>query len=100
MAIASHESFSGWTKAFTDPGLCAAIVARTTPAATATGPRTGDRNVTDPTPRPEIPTSAERAAPNAALYDRGRPAPWPDDIDGWRPEPGERTTREPGQHPF
>lgn len=30
MAIASDESFSGWTKAFTDPRLCAAIVDRLT----------------------------------------------------------------------
>jgi len=26
VAIASNESFSGWTKTFTDPRLCAAIV--------------------------------------------------------------------------
>jgi DNA replication protein DnaC len=30
VAIASNESFSGWTKTFTDPRLCAAIVRRTT----------------------------------------------------------------------
>lgn len=30
MAIASKESFSGWTKTFTDPRLCAAIVDRLT----------------------------------------------------------------------
>ena len=30
MAIASNESFSGWTKTFTDPRLCAAIVDRLT----------------------------------------------------------------------
>ena len=28
VAIASNESFSGWTKTFTDPRLCAAIVDR------------------------------------------------------------------------
>ena len=28
IAIASHEPFSGWTKSFTDPRLCAAIVDR------------------------------------------------------------------------
>ncbi len=28
MAIASNESFSGWTKTFTYPRLCAAIVDR------------------------------------------------------------------------
>lgn len=30
VAIASNESFSGWTKTFTDPRLCAAIVNRLT----------------------------------------------------------------------
>ncbi len=30
VAIASIESFSGWTKTFTDPRLCAAIVDRLT----------------------------------------------------------------------
>jgi hypothetical protein len=30
VAIASHESFGGWTKTFTDPRLCAAIVERLT----------------------------------------------------------------------
>ncbi|MFI1795595.1 ATP-binding protein [Streptomyces olivaceoviridis] len=30
VAIASNESFSGWTKNFTDPRLCAAIVDRLT----------------------------------------------------------------------
>ena len=30
MAIASNDSFSGWTKTFTDARLCAAIVDRLT----------------------------------------------------------------------
>ncbi len=30
VAIASNDSFSGWTKTFTDPRLCAAIVDRLT----------------------------------------------------------------------
>ena len=30
VAIASNESFTGWTKTFTDPRLCAAIVDRLT----------------------------------------------------------------------
>jgi DNA replication protein DnaC len=30
IAIASNEPFSGWTKTFTDPRLCAAIVDRLT----------------------------------------------------------------------
>lgn len=47
-----------------------------------------------PTPHP-----AERAALNAALLhtgtdsgfwdEHGQPAPWPDDIDEWRPTTGE-----------
>lgn len=66
--------------------------------------------MTDPTPHPEIPTPAERDAVNTALFatgaetgfwdDQGRPAPWPDDIDQWRPETGEHTIREPDQQPF
>lgn len=28
MAIASNESFDGWTKTFTDPRLCAGVVDR------------------------------------------------------------------------
>jgi DNA replication protein DnaC len=30
VAIASNQSFSGWTQTFTDPRLCAAIVDRLT----------------------------------------------------------------------
>lgn len=30
VAIASNECFSGWTKTFTDPRLCAAIIERLT----------------------------------------------------------------------
>jgi hypothetical protein len=64
----------------------------------------------DPPSHPEIPTSDERAALNAALFatgtetgfwdDQGRPAPWPDDIDEWRPETGERATHESRRQPF
>jgi putative transposase len=87
----------------------AAPRAQTTPAGTtAAGLSTacpGDRSMTNPTPQPEIPTPAERDAPNAApattgaetgFWDEhGRPAPWPDDIKEWTP-----ATSEPGQHPF
>ena len=65
--------------------------------------------MTDPAPRPDIPTRADREARNAALLatgtetgfwdDHGRPAPWPDDIDQWAPTSTEPTTHEPGQ-PF
>jgi hypothetical protein len=58
----------------------------------------------------QIPDPAERAELNAALHatgadtgfwdDHDRPAPWPDDIDEWRPATGEPITREPGGQPF
>jgi hypothetical protein len=32
--------------------------------------------------------------------DHGRPAPWPDDINEWRPVSNEPITIEPGQQPF
>jgi hypothetical protein len=58
----------------------------------------------------QIPDPAERAGLNAALHatgapaglwdDHGRPAPWPDDIDEWRPADGKPITREPGEQPF
>jgi len=66
--------------------------------------------MTHPTGDPAIPDPAERAARNAALLadnietgfwdDHGRPAPWPDDIDDWRPETGEPITYQPGEQPF
>jgi len=66
--------------------------------------------MTHPTGDPAIPDPAERAALNAALLatgtetgfwdEHGRPAPWPDDIDQWRPETGQPTTHQPGEQPF
>jgi hypothetical protein len=63
----------------------------------------------NPTPA-AIPDPHERAALNAALHatgadtgfwdDHGRPAPWPDDIDEWRPSTGEPIRLEPGEEPF
>ena len=32
--------------------------------------------------------------------DHGRPAPWPEDLDEWRPVTSEPTSPEPGQPPF
>lgn len=59
---------------------------------------------------PAIPDPHDRAALNAALHatgadtgfwnDHGRPAPWPDDIDEWRPATGEPINLEPGEQPF
>ena len=62
------------------------------------------------TPNPAIPGPDERAALNAALNaagtetgfwdEHGVPAPWPDDIDEWRPSNTEPITRQPGEQPF
>jgi hypothetical protein len=59
---------------------------------------------------PAIPDPHERTMLNAALLaagadtgfwdDHGRPAPWPDDIDEWRPTTGEPVNLEPGEEPF
>ena len=32
--------------------------------------------------------------------EHGNPAPWPDDIDEWRPVSAEPITLEPGEQPF
>ena len=56
IAIASNQSFSGWTDTFTDPRLCAAIVDRLTyPTAPSSKPA---RSPTDsPTAAPRQSTS-------------------------------------------
>ena len=56
------------------------------------------------------PDPDQRAAHNGALPttgadtgfwdEHGRPAPWPDDIDEWRPAPAQPITLEPGEQPF
>lgn len=61
-------------------------------------------------PRTRIPDRDERTALNAAQLatgadtgfwdDLGRPAPWPDDIDEWRPSSSESLSRQPGERPF
>jgi hypothetical protein len=63
--------------------------------------------MTEPT---QILTPHERAELNRHLHatgahtgfwdDLGRPAPWPDDIDEWRPSSSEPITTEPGAQPF
>ncbi|MEV5750423.1 ATP-binding protein [Actinoallomurus sp. NPDC052308] len=74
LAIASNESFGGWTKTFTDPRLCAAIVDRltfggaiietgTTPTA---WPRPAPSNSTKPPPADPPPDSHQ---PNSNLND-------------------------------
>ena len=66
--------------------------------------------MTHPTGDPAIPDPAERTRRNTALHtdnietgfydDHGRPAPWPDDIDNWRPETGKPITNQPGEQAF
>ncbi len=61
--------------------------------------------MTSPIPEPD-----QRAALNAALLtngtdsglwdEHGRPAPWPDDINEWRPTTSDPITLEPGEQPF
>lgn len=63
--------------------------------------------MTHPPRHPTIPDPDERAALNAALHatgadtgfwdDHGRPAPWPDDIDQYRPSSGEPSHTNPFQ---
>jgi hypothetical protein len=60
--------------------------------------------------RASIPDPAHRAELNTALLatgtdtgfwdDHGQPAPWPDDIDEWRPSTGQPINHEPEQQPF
>ena len=64
----------------------------------------------DTTRHPAVPDAATRAWLNnrfratgedSGFYDdRGVPAPWPDDIDEWRPSTAEPLNPEPGQQPF
>jgi hypothetical protein len=61
-------------------------------------------------PEAWIPDPAHRAELNTALLatgadtgfwdDHGRPAPWPDDIDEWRPTTSQPVSYEPGQQPL
>jgi DNA replication protein DnaC len=59
VAIASNESFGGWTKTFTDPRLCAAIVDRLTFNGTII--ETGPSPTASPRPRP---SSRRRSSPH------------------------------------
>jgi hypothetical protein len=72
VAIASNESFGGWTKTFTDPRLCAAIVDRPTFNGTiiATGTDSCRSATYEPGPR-NPPRSAERDSCRSCLSDEG-----------------------------
>lgn len=52
VAIASNESFSGWTKTFTDPRLCAAIVDHSPSVATSSRPAPTPSASPPPAPAP------------------------------------------------
>jgi hypothetical protein len=62
------------------------------------------------TAAPQLPDAKQRAELNAALQatgtdtgfwdDHGRPAPWPDDIDEWRPSTSEPISHEPAEQPL
>ena len=62
------------------------------------------------TPQAWIPNPDQRAKLNRQLHaagadtgfwdDHGNPAPWPNDIDEWRPACSEPCTTDPGQQPF
>jgi hypothetical protein len=66
--------------------------------------------MTDLTADLPIPDPNERTALNDALHedgtptgwwdDHGQPAPWPDDIDQYKPVTGEPLTLDPGQPPL
>lgn len=63
-----------------------------------------------PAPHAWLPDAEQRAALNAALLtsgvdsgfwdEHGRPAPWPDDIEKWRPSTSDPLTLELGEQPF
>jgi hypothetical protein len=63
-----------------------------------------------PTPPAPIPSPAQRAALNRQLHatghdtgfwdDHGRPAPWPEDIEEWRPSTAADPITDPDQQPF
>lgn len=70
VAIASNESFSGWTKTFTDPRLCAAIVDHPS-AATSSKPAP---TPTDSPPPEHAPNSRQPADKHAEQHHTGRSA--------------------------
>jgi len=109
------EQHNEWTEGRRCFALGILTKARTTATNTTRGyrratTRTGDRRMTDMTGDLAIPDPAERKKLNTALLadnietgfwnGQGRPAPWPDDIDQWRPETSEPITHQPEEQPF
>jgi hypothetical protein len=62
VAIASNESFGGWTKTFTDPRLCAAIVDRLTFGGNIIETGTDSYRLAKTAPKPNAKLNRERPA--------------------------------------
>ena len=59
------------------------------------------RDPPDPDERTQLNAALLEAAAETGFWDEhGRPAPWPDDIDDWRPDTGEPITPEPPETAF
>ncbi len=59
------------------------------------------RDLPDPDERARLNTALLAAGAETGFWDdHGRPAPWPDDIDGWNPDTAQPITPEPGNPPF
>ena len=86
VAIASNESFSGWTRTFTDPRLCAAIVDRLTFGANIVETGTGSYRLAHARAQREAAAAASRPSPTPGL----RP---------WWPAAGVDDDHEPGAAP-
>jgi hypothetical protein len=56
--------------------------------------------MTTPTPRERDLALLAAGHETGFWDDQGRPAPWPDDFDEWRPATNEPPTLAPGEPPF
>ena len=103
VAIASNEPFSGWTKTFTDPRLCAAIVDRLTfdGQIIETGTTSYRLAHARAATRRQLTATSRRWRCEPGRYSPGnaghRPAPLPRPARG-HPGPGTATGRAPEQH--
>jgi hypothetical protein len=62
---------------------------------------TANNPVPDPTERAALNDRLRTTGEDSGFWnEHGRPAPWPDDFDEWRPATGEPITPEPGEQPF
>lgn len=52
------------------------------------------------TDKPQCLITGPHCDPTTFWDDRGQPAPWPDDIDEWRPVTSETNDSQPGEQPF